>query len=98
VAFDLAVVDPPSFSKTEATGEDFDILRDHPALLAAVVAVTRPGGTIFFSTNHQDFHFRPPLELESADVREITRQTVPEDYARKRAPIHRCWKIPLPAT
>lgn len=97
VAFDLAVVDPPSFSKTEATGEDFDILRDHPALLAAVVAVTRPGGTIFFSTNHQDFHFRPPLELESAAVREITRQTIPEDYARKRAPIHRCWKITLPA-
>ncbi len=92
-AFDLALVDPPSFSQTEATGEDFDVSRDHPRLLAAAAAVMRPGGTLFFSTNHQDFHFRPPPALESADVREITAMTVPEDYVRNRPPVHRCWRI-----
>jgi 23S rRNA (cytosine1962-C5)-methyltransferase len=92
-AFDLAVVDPPSFSQTEATGEDFDILRDHPRLLTAAAAVIRPGWTLFFSTNHQDFFFRPPPALETADVREITAMTVPEDYVRNRPPVHRCWRI-----
>jgi 23S rRNA (cytosine1962-C5)-methyltransferase len=93
--FDLAVVDPPSFSQTEATGEDFDILRDHPLLLEAVAKVMRPGGTIFFSTNHQDFFFRPPPSLEAAAFEEITQMTVPEDFVRNRPPIHRCWRIPI---
>ena len=94
--FDLALVDPPSFSKTEATGEDFDILRDHPRLLSAVIAAMRPGGAILFSANHQDFHFRPPPELDRAEISEITEATIPEDCVRKRSPIHRCWKIVLP--
>ena len=39
--FDLAVVDPPSYSTSREGQRDFDILRDHPALLAAVIAVMR---------------------------------------------------------
>ena len=89
---DLAVVDPPSYSTTRVDGEQFDIARDHPRLLEAVIAVMRPGGTVFFSTNHQNF--RPRLTgLASRAIEEITDQTIPEDYIRKRAPIHRCWRI-----
>jgi 23S rRNA (cytosine1962-C5)-methyltransferase len=90
--YDLAVVDPPSYSTTRAGGEQFDIARDHPQLLEAVVAVMRPGGTVFFSTNHQDFHLQAD-NLAVAGLEEITDRTIPEDYARKRTPIHRCWKI-----
>jgi 23S rRNA (cytosine1962-C5)-methyltransferase len=90
--FDLAVVDPPSYSTTQTRGVDFDILRDHPRLLMAVLAVMRPGGSVIFSTNHQAF--QPRLEgLPASTIREITDRTIPEDYRRKRQPIHRCWWI-----
>jgi 23S rRNA (cytosine1962-C5)-methyltransferase len=90
--FDLAVVDPPSFSTTRTRNLQFDIVADHPGLLEAVIAVMRKSGIIFFSTNHQDFI--PRMEsLNAADIKEITDLTIPEDYVRKRAPIHRCWRI-----
>ena len=90
--YDLAVVDPPSFSTTRVEDEQFDIARDHPRLLEAVIAVMRPGATVFFSTNHQDFQPRMTgLPLKALE--EITDKTIPEDYVRKRAPIHRCWRI-----
>lgn len=90
--FDLAVVDPPSFSTTRTRNLQFDIVADHPGVLEAVIAVMRKGGIIFFSTNHQDFI--PRMEsLKATDIKEITDLTIPEDYVRKRAPIHRCWRI-----
>ncbi len=90
--FDLAVVDPPSFSKTRSRRGDFDVARDHPMLLQAVRAVMRPGGTIFFSTNHQNFELQAD-RLTVSEVREITSLTIPEDYVRRQTPIHRCWKM-----
>lgn len=90
--FDLAVVDPPSFSTSREKTRDFDISEDHPMLLTAVVSLMRTGATIFFSTNHQNFE--PHLDqLEVTDAEEITSLTIPEDYASKKKTIHRCWKI-----
>ncbi|MGD9211985.1 MAG: class I SAM-dependent methyltransferase [Desulfobacteraceae bacterium] len=90
--FDLAIVDPPSFSKTFTRQIEFDIQKDHPQLLNEVVAVMRRGGVIFFSTNHQ--RFTPILEdLSVSGITEITNRTIPEDYRHKRKSIHRCWKI-----
>lgn len=90
--FDLAVVDPPSFSKTRVTRDDFDIVKDHPRLLQRVADVMRNNALIFFSTNHQDFS--PEMDgMGFAEVREITSDTIPEDYISKRRTIHRCWKI-----
>lgn len=90
--FDLAVVDPPSFYTVRSTGDRFDISQDHPTLINAVTGVMRDGGTIYFSTNHQ--YFIPFFdELNVGSVREITPQTIPEDYRHKRKRIHRCWEI-----
>jgi 23S rRNA G2069 N7-methylase RlmK/C1962 C5-methylase RlmI len=91
-AFDLAWVDPPSFSKTRANRHDFDIVRDHVSLLAAVMELMRKGATIFFSTNHQ--RFEPRLEeLPASRIAEITSLTIPEDYVSSKKKIHRCWQI-----
>ena len=90
--FDLAVVDPPSYSTTKTRNVAFDVLKDHPRLLEAVVTILRPGATLLFSTNHQNFI--PCMDaLEVSDVKEITAHTIPEDYVHKRKSIHRCWKI-----
>ncbi len=90
--YDLAVVDPPSYSTTRNRKVDFDILQDHPRLLSSVLELMKPGALIFFSTNHQDFELRMDV-TQVADVREITSQTIPEDYISKKKTIHRCWKI-----
>ena len=90
--FDLAVVDPPSFSTTRSREDHFDIAMDHPILLNAVREVMHKGATIFFSTNHQNFTLRGS-ELQADNIEEITSHTIPEDYRHKRKSIHRCWKI-----
>lgn len=90
--FDLAVVDPPSFYTIESENESFDVVADHVKLLKDVSALMRPGATVFFSTNHQNFTSR--LEsLNVSGILEITSQTIPEDYVHKRKTIHRCWRI-----
>ena len=90
--FDLAVVDPPSFSTTRARDHEFDVVRDHPRLLTETIEIMKPEGIVFFSTNHQNFEIRVK-QLKNAEIKEITERTIPEDYIRKRQPIHRCWRI-----
>lgn len=90
--FDLAVVDPPSYSTTRITEDHFDIAKDHPQMLNAVFNLMKPGATVFFSTNHQNFDLKTK-DLVVTDIREITAQTIPEDYQNKRKKIHRCWEI-----
>jgi 23S rRNA (guanine2445-N2)-methyltransferase / 23S rRNA (guanine2069-N7)-methyltransferase len=92
--FDLAVVDPPTFSNSKRLDDDWDVQRDHGPLLASLLEIMRPGGTVFFSTNSRRFKL-DEAALGGANVREITRQTIPEDFRNKR--IHRCWRIQLAA-
>jgi 23S rRNA (guanine2445-N2)-methyltransferase / 23S rRNA (guanine2069-N7)-methyltransferase len=89
-SFDLAVVDPPTFSNSKRLEEDWDVQQDYAELLVQVLSVMTPGGVIFFSTNSRRFKFDEGW-LGGAMVREITKQTIPEDFRNKR--IHRCWRI-----
>ncbi len=88
--FDLAVVDPPTFSNSKMTANVWDVQRDYVELLNLVIERLSPGGKIYFSTNFRRFKFQPE-ELRGVTVREISRQTVPPDFRNKR--IHRCWTI-----
>lgn len=91
--FDLAVVDPPSYSTTKLTEKHFDIARDYPELLNQVFLLMRPGATLFFSTNHQNFDLNTNRLTTFETIKEITAETIPEDYVNKRKNIHRCWEI-----
>ena len=84
-AFDLCVLDPPSFS-TRAGAPDLDVQRDHRALIEAALAVLAPGGAVYFSTNHQRFEAR----FEGLRATDVTAETSPPDY--RRTP-HRCYRI-----
>ena len=88
--YDLAVVDPPTFSNSKKTESVWDVQRDHAGLLNRLLGRMVPGGIIVFSTNFRRFKLAE-AELRDAEVREISRQTVPEDYRNRR--IHRCWRI-----
>jgi 23S rRNA (guanine2445-N2)-methyltransferase / 23S rRNA (guanine2069-N7)-methyltransferase len=88
--FDLAVVDPPTFSNSKQMDEDWRIDRDHSRLLHALASRLSAGGVVYFSTNFRRFKIDQTLNTEY-DLREISRQTVPEDFRNKR--IHRCWRM-----
>jgi len=90
--FDLAVVDPPTFSNSKSTTADWIIQDDWDSLLKHVLNRMRPGGVIYFSTNYRRFKF--DAAKIPADCHEISKQTVPEDYRNRR--IHRCWRIVKP--
>jgi 23S rRNA (guanine2445-N2)-methyltransferase / 23S rRNA (guanine2069-N7)-methyltransferase len=95
--FDLAVVDPPTFSNTKRPIDDWDIQQDHAELIDAVLSVLRPGGMLFFSTNSRRFKLdEQPIAAAGTQVRNITRQTIPEDFRNQR--IHQAWRIVKPVT
>lgn len=88
--WDVIFVDPPSFSQRRGSEESFDIYKHHPYLLRMVLAVTAPGGTVVFSTNHQ--RFVPNFEgLPVESIEDITEKTVPIDFRNKH--VHFCWKM-----
>ena len=64
--------------------------RDHAGLLAHLAEHITPGGAVYFSTNFRRFKL-DEAALSSYDVREITRQTIPEDFRNER--IHLCWLL-----
>lgn len=88
--YDLAVIDPPTFSNSKRTEEDFDVQRDYSLLLNSTARLMPRGGVIYFSTNFRKFKFDPET-LEGLEAKEISAQTVPEDFRNKR--IHRCWRL-----
>lgn len=88
--FDLAIVDPPTFSNSKRTDLDWNVQNDYIDLLNRLLDHIRIGGGVFFATNFRRFKFDPDA-LHAARIREISRQTVPPDFRNRR--IHRCWRI-----
>ncbi len=88
--YDLAVVDPPTFSNSKKTDDVWDVQRDHVELLNQLIDLMAPGGIIFFSSNSRRFKLAADA-LNRVAIREISRQTVPEDFRNER--IHRCWRM-----
>jgi 23S rRNA (cytosine1962-C5)-methyltransferase len=88
--WDLAVVDPPTFSNTKGLEVDWDVQRDHATLLRQLAAHIVPSGSVFFSTNFRRFKL-DEAALGDYSVRDITRQTIPEDFRNER--IHKCWVL-----
>ncbi|PWB52315.1 MAG: SAM-dependent methyltransferase [Nitrosomonadales bacterium] len=88
--FDLIVMDPPSFSNSKKMQGVLDVQRDHPRLINACLELLAPGGELFFSTNLRSFKL-DSAALASTQVKDISAQTVPEDFRNKK--IHYCWLI-----
>jgi len=88
--WDLAVVDVPTFSNSKRTDDVWDVQRDHARLLAELAGHIVPSGTVYFSTNFRRFHLDEDA-LAQYSIRDVTRQTIPEDFRNKR--VHRCWQL-----
>lgn len=88
--WELAVVDPPTFSNTRDNDEVWDVQRDHAVLLSRLAHNIAPGGVVYFSTNFRRFKLEEAA-LADYTIRNITRQTIPEDFRNER--IHACWQL-----
>lgn len=88
--FDLIVLDPPSFSNSKRMRDTLDIQRDHPQLIRQCLRLLTPEGELLFSNNRRRFKLDPALHDE-AQIEEISRHTVPDDF--RRHPPHRCWTM-----
>ncbi len=90
IFFDVAIVDPPTYSNSKSTQYDWDIQRDHVELLNKLARHLTSGGVIVFSSNFRKFKLVAD-ELVNLAAHEITKQTIPEDFRNRR--IHRCWLL-----
>jgi 23S rRNA (guanine2445-N2)-methyltransferase / 23S rRNA (guanine2069-N7)-methyltransferase len=89
--FDLVVCDPPTFSRSAKSATPWDVERDHADLLELVARNLAPGGVVYFSTNFRRFHLAAERLASRYSIREITRQTIPEDFRDTR--VHRAWRL-----
>ena len=74
--------------------EDFDLQRDHVTLIREAVRLLERGGILIFSNNNRRFK----LDVEGLGdlvVADITKETIPKDFARNPR-IHQCWQIERP--
>lgn len=95
--YDLAVVDPPTFSNSTMTQRDWEVQRDHVELLTGVARLMPVGGVIVFSNNFRRFKLdEARLAEHGLRVREISDKTVPADFRNRR--VHRCWRLEVGGT
>lgn len=89
--FDVIFMDPPTFSNSKRTPNVLDIQRDHIDLLKGAMRHLARDGVLLFSNNYRRFRLDPSV-LADYDVRDITPDTIPPDFARNTK-IHQCWEI-----
>ncbi len=94
--YDLIFIDPPTHSRSKRMQREFDVQGDHAGLLEMAGKLLAPGGTIVFSNNYQKFRLDPAV-ADRFEVEDITRATIPEDFARN-ARIHVCYLLRPRAT
>lgn len=92
--WDLVYVDPPTFSNSKAATEDFDVQRDHVALIEAVARRLSGSGVILFSCNYRRFQL-DAAALGRFEITDLTSETLPEDFARN-ARIHQVYELRTP--
>src|SRR5690606_15288645 len=77
-AYDLIVLDPPSFSNSKRMQGVLDLQRDHPFLVRRCLARLAPGGHLYFSTNHRSL--RLDLDDLGVAIDDLTRPSIPPDF------------------
>lgn len=89
-AYDIVIVDPPTFSNSKRMKDFFDVQQHHAAMLNKIIQSVSVGGTIFFSTNFSDF-ILDAENIKAKEIKDITKATTPFDFEGKLK--RWCYKI-----
>ena len=81
--FDLIFVDPPTYSNSHSRESDWDLQRDHKALLLACKKVLNHEGIILFSNNYKRFSMDETLQ-QSFSIKDLTHQSLSPDFAKSK--------------
>ncbi|MDR0402421.1 MAG: class I SAM-dependent methyltransferase [Treponema sp.] len=84
--WDIIILDPPAFSNSQKMAVDFDLRRDHPALISRCLKLLEPDGTLYFSANSKGFAINRDALPAALDLENITEKLRDEDYRGKRIP------------
>ena|SRR5436190_5075268 len=84
--WDLAIVDPPTFSNSKRMDYTWDVQRDHAALLDDVCRVA---DIVWFSTNRR--RFKLEWSRPGFDIVDHTHATIPPDF--RDAKVHHAFRI-----
>jgi 23S rRNA (guanine2445-N2)-methyltransferase / 23S rRNA (guanine2069-N7)-methyltransferase len=93
--YGLVFIDPPTRSRSKRMTREFEVQRDHAELLRQAARLLEPGGQLLFSNNFQKFRLDRSLG-EEFDIEDLTRATLPEDFARSPR-IHVCYLLRVKA-
>lgn len=88
--FDLAVMDPPTFSNSKRMDDILDIQRDHAELINDCLQAMKPEGNLYFSTNFTKF-ILDKEKINAELIKDITKATTPFDFENKLNRL--CFKI-----
>jgi len=85
-AFDVIIIDPPSFAHGRKRGQDFHLARDLPELVGDAASVLREGGVIMISTNlrkmaHSGLRKRIKAGVSGRKHRVLAQPPLPGDFA-----------------
>lgn len=83
-SFDLIIMDPPTFSNSKRMDAVLDIQRDHVYLINDCLKALAKNGKLYFSTNYTKFGLHSK-NIKSTNIRDITKATIPFDFAGKLA-------------
>lgn len=95
--YDLAVLDPPSFSASKKMARTLDVGRDHVELVAGTLDLLVPGGVLYFSTNFRGFLLDEAAlraRYRGLAIEELTPGSIPPDIRDRQ--VHRCFRLVRP--
>jgi len=90
-AFDVIMLDPPSFSNSKRMSKVLDIQQDHVALVKRCMDLLKPGGVLVFSNNLRSFKLDYEA-LEKYQIKDFSAASIDKDFQRNPK-IHQCWLI-----
>jgi 23S rRNA G2069 N7-methylase RlmK/C1962 C5-methylase RlmI len=87
-SWDIVILDPPAFSNSKKMAADFDLRRDHPALVSRCLKLLRrPGGTLYLSANVKGFTINEDALGFLPNIENISEKLRDEDFRDKRIPV-----------
>jgi len=80
-SYDWIFINPPTFSRSKMSKGDFNIHKDHKALIESAMSSLDKKGELLFTTHARAFELDEPITTRF-EVENVTKKFVPPDFTR----------------